>query len=148
MLLEITPVTVIFLLILAFNINLTSGALHSFIFFTQLISNSYKSVYQTIYGQQLGLTFSFFNMVYGVFNLEILEIVQLSFCLFKNANIMDLLLMKYITTLYALFLIFFTILVLRLNSVLNYVTNLDVETSAAQSSMDWLLFLFSVILVV
>ena len=109
---EIIPVTGIFLIILFFNINLTSGALYSFIFYSQIINN-------TLYQSFNGIPAYFFialKLVYGIFDLDILEIDQLSFCLFKNANIMDLMLIKYLTTLYALFLIIVTILVLRFSS--------------------------------
>ena len=109
---EIIPVTGIFLIILFFNINLTSGALYSFIFYLQIINN-------TLYQSFNGIPAYFFialKLIYGIFDLDILEMDQLSFCLFKNANIMDLMLIKYLTTLYALFLIIVTILVLRFSS--------------------------------
>ena len=109
---EILPVTGIFLVILFFNINLTSGALYSFIFYSQIVNDT---MYQSFNGILLYL-FNAFKIVYGIFDLDILEIDQLSFCLFKNANIMDLMLIKYLTTLYALFLIIATILVLKFNS--------------------------------
>ena len=109
---EIVPVTGIFLVILFFNINLTSGALYSFIFYSQIVNDT---IYQSTNGI-LSYLFNAFKIVYGLFDLDILEIDQLSFCLFKNANIMDLMLIKYLTTLYALFLIIVTILVLKFNS--------------------------------
>ena len=109
---EIIPVTGIFLVILFFNINLTSGALYSFIFYSQIVNDTN---YQTFNGI-LSYLFNAFKIVYGLFDLNIMEIDQLSFCLFKNANIMDLMLVKYLTTLYALFLIIVTILILRFNS--------------------------------
>ena len=109
---EIIPVTGIFLVILFFNINLTSGALYSFIFYSQIVNDTN---YQTFNGI-LSYLFNAFKIVYGLFDLNIMEIDQLSFCLFKNVNIMDLMLIKYLTTLYALFLIIVTILILRFNS--------------------------------
>ena len=109
---EIIPVTGIFLVILFFNINLTSGGLYSFIFYSQIINNT---LYQS-FNDIPAYFFIALKLVYGIFDLDILEIDQLSFCLFKNANIMDLMLIKYLTTLYALFLIIVTILVLRFSS--------------------------------
>ena len=109
---EIIPVTCIFLVILFFNINLTSGALYSFIFYSQIVNDT---IYQSTNGI-LSYLFNAFKIVYGLFDLDILEIGQLSFCLFKNANIMDLMLIKYLTTLYSLFLIIVTIFVLKFNS--------------------------------
>ncbi|XP_019854567.1 PREDICTED: uncharacterized protein LOC109583593 isoform X2 [Amphimedon queenslandica] len=112
---EIIPVTIIFLVILLFNINLTSGALYSFIFYSQIVSNHYTQ-YQP-YSDALKYFFSTLKVVYGIFDLSILEVNEFSFCLFKNATVMDLMLIKYLTTLYALLLIFVTILVLRANSL-------------------------------
>ena len=113
---EIIPVTGIFLVILFFNINLTSGALYSFIFYSQIVNNHYgNAIYQSYNGPLIYL-FHAFRIIYGIFDLEIFEIDQLSFCLFKDATIMDLMLIKYLTTLYALLLIIITILVLKFNS--------------------------------
>ena len=113
---EIIPVTGIFLVILFFNINLTSGALYSFIFYSQIVNNHYgNSIYQSYNGPLIYLLHAF-KIIYGIFDLEIFEIDQLSFCLFKDATIMDLMLIKYLTTLYALLLIIITILVLKFNS--------------------------------
>ena len=112
---EIIPITGIFLVILFFNINLTSGALYSFIFYSQVVNSHYSiTIYQ--YNGSLIYLFHAFKIIYGIFDLEIFEIDQLSFCLFKDATIMDLMLIKYLTTLYALLLIMITILVLKFNS--------------------------------
>ena len=113
---EIIPVTGIFLVILFFNINLTSGALYSFIFYSQVVNNYYRNTVYQSYSGPLVYFFQAFKMIYGIFDLETFEIDQLSFCLFKDATIMDLMLIKYLTTLYALLLIIITILVLKFHS--------------------------------
>ena len=113
---EIIPVTGIFLVILFFNINLTSGALYSFIFYSQVVNNYYRNTVYQSYNGPLMYFFHVFKMIYGIFDLETFEIDQLSFCLFKDATIMDLMLIKYLTTLYALLLIIITILVLKFHS--------------------------------
>ena len=113
---EIIPVTGIFLVILFFNINLTSGALYSFIFYSQVVNNHYRNTVYQSYNGPLMYFFHAFKMIYGIFDLETFEIDRLSFCLFKDATIMDLMLIKYLTTLYALLLIIITILVLKFHS--------------------------------
>ena len=113
---EIIPVTGIFLVILFFNINLTSGALYSFIFYSQVVNNHYRNTVYQSYRGPLVYFFHAFKMIYGLFDLETFEIDQLSFCLFKDATIMGLMLIKYLTTLYALLLIIITILVLKFHS--------------------------------
>ena len=113
---EIIPVTGIFLVILFFNINLTSGALYSFIFYSQVVNNHYRNTVYQSYNGPLMYFFHAFKIIYGLFDLETFEIDRLSFCLFKDATIMDLMLIKYLTTLYALLLIIITILVLKFHS--------------------------------
>ena len=113
---EIIPVTGIFLVILFFNINLTSGALYSFIFYSQVVNNHYRNTVYQSYNGPLVYLLRAFKIIYGIFDLETFEIDQLSFCLFKDATIMDLMLIKYLTTLYALLLIIITILVLKFHS--------------------------------
>uniref|UniRef100_A0A1X7VTX6 Right handed beta helix domain-containing protein n=1 Tax=Amphimedon queenslandica TaxID=400682 RepID=A0A1X7VTX6_AMPQE len=114
---EIIPVTCIFLIILFFNINLTSGGLYSFIFYSQILNNQCNNSLNIAYNDSMNYLFTAFKIFYGFFDLEILEIHHLSFCLFKDATIMDLLLIKYLTTLYAFLLIIATILVLKFNSI-------------------------------
>uniref|UniRef100_A0A1X7V8D8 Right handed beta helix domain-containing protein n=1 Tax=Amphimedon queenslandica TaxID=400682 RepID=A0A1X7V8D8_AMPQE len=113
---EIIPVTGIFLVILFFNINLTSGALYSFIFYSQVVNNHYRNTVYQSYSGPLVYFFHAFKMIYGIFDLETFEIDQLSFCLFKDATIMDLMMIKYLTTLYAFLLIIITILLLKFHS--------------------------------
>ena len=113
---EIIPVTGIFLVILFFNVNLTSGALYSFIFYSQVVNNHYRNTVYQSYNGPLMYFFHAFKMIYGIFDLETFEIDQLSFCLFKDATIKELMLIKYLTTLYALLLIIITILVLKFHS--------------------------------
>ena len=78
---EIIPVTGIFLVILFFNINLTSGALYSFIFYSQTVNNHYGNTLYQLYNDPLNYFFNAFKIVYGIFDLEFFEIDQLLFCL-------------------------------------------------------------------
>ena len=116
---ELLPVTVLFLIILLFNINMTSGAVYTFILYSQLMSVLYIDAFGAIEVDSSNIfqfLTSFYSILYGIVDLNILNIDSLSFCLHESFSIMDLLIIKYATTLYALFLVTATIVVLKLNS--------------------------------
>ena len=80
---ELLPVTIIFLIILLFNISLTSGAVYSFVFYAQTLS----ALSITAFGiaglgkQVFSNSIADFANAYGVFNIHILNQESLSFCI-------------------------------------------------------------------
>ena len=112
------PVTVLFLVILIFNIKLTSGALYSFVFYAQMLDFQALDAFGTAKASSTFAKYilNVFSIVYGSFNLNMLNIDGVSFCLINNANAMDLFMFHYGTTLYAVLLVMVTVLVLRLHS--------------------------------
>lgn len=112
---ELLPVTLVFLCIISFNIQLTSGAWNSVILFAQIIDlfqvNSLElfklppvifeltSIYQFIFGW---FSFDFFKFE-----------DYLSFCIWDGARVIDVLAFKYVTTVFTVFLLLFLILCLR-----------------------------------
>ena len=116
---EILPVTVIFLVITLFDVNLTSGAMYSFIFYSQILNSQFNNVYTIILRKNkwpLRYILEFFMMIYGIFDFEILENAYMSYCMLPRATVMDILLLKYASTFHAFLLIVVTIIVLKLNS--------------------------------
>ena len=116
---EILPVTLIFLFIMLFDVNLTSGALYSFIFYAQILNNQFNNIYPVIVRENKGIllyTFEILKMVYGVFDFDVFENDSISFCIMPKATVLDMLILKYLSTFYAFFLIIATIVVLKLNS--------------------------------
>ena len=114
----LVPVTVLFLVILIFNIKLTSGALCSFVFYAQMLDSQAVDAFGTTKASSTFAKYilNVFSIVYGLFNLNMLNIDGLSFCLISDANAMDLFMFHYGTTLYAVLLVIVTVLVLRLHS--------------------------------
>uniref|UniRef100_A0A1X7UE12 Uncharacterized protein n=1 Tax=Amphimedon queenslandica TaxID=400682 RepID=A0A1X7UE12_AMPQE len=55
-------------------------------------------------------------MVYGTFDFDVFENDNISFCVMPKATVLDMLILKYVSTFYAFFLIIATIVVLKLNS--------------------------------
>ena len=112
---ELLPVTIIFLVILLFNISLTSGALYSFVFYAQTLSALNTTAFGIVIVKG-HLAMQALQFVYGFFNLEVLNKECISFCVVPTKSIMVLYMFKYATLLYAFFLVLATILVLRLHS--------------------------------
>ena len=115
---ELLPVTLLFLIIVLFRIQLTSGAFNGFIFFVQVIdimlidANGYIQTKQEIYAFMKAYRF-----VYRMFNLEFFTLDELSFCLWQGATTMDVLAVKYITIVYALLLVVITIMVMKICTI-------------------------------
>ena len=115
---ELLPVTIIFVVILVFNISLTSGALYSFVLYAQLLDFLYIDSFEALSSRETSLTMAvkIVHMVYSTFNLKTFYGEFFSFCLISNANAMDMYLFQYGTILYAVMLVIATVLVLRLHS--------------------------------
>ena len=109
----IIPLTILFVIITLLDMNFAKGW-NGFILYAQVVNTFY------IYGSgannfsntQLHIL-HWLMFVYSFFNLEIFNISQLSFCLWKGANVMDILMMKLGSICYALALVLVTIWVLK-----------------------------------
>jgi hypothetical protein len=107
---ELVPVTLVFITVLALNISFTSGAVNGFIFFSQVLNFLYLDASGFIVLSPAMSTLARgYQIIYGFFNLNILEVAPLSFCLLPNASALDILAFKYITIIYALFLVIIVI---------------------------------------
>ena len=111
---QIIPVTILFVVVIVFNIQLTSGALNGFILYTQIgdtmsVTNNHfiiKFIPPIIRTFLRALTF-----IESIFNLKFFNAQPFSFCLFKGATPLDVITFEYITIAYSLFLIILTVLV-------------------------------------
>lgn len=110
---ELLPLTLLFAVIVIFGISFTSGPANSFIFFAQVL-NFFSITYTPGTSSYTTLT-NIYQFIFGIFNFEFftLESDKLSFCLWKNASILDMLVFKYITTTYAMVVLLFFILAVR-----------------------------------
>ena len=112
---ELLPVTIIFLIILLFNIRITSGAVYSFVLYIQILSRINITAFKTIHIEDRFTQYAvdFFQIVIGVFSFEIRSG---GFCMFQTNTIMNLLMIQYATLAYAFFLVLGTILFMRIHS--------------------------------
>ena len=118
---ELVPLVIFFMTILFANISFTSGAVNGFILFAQMIDllhiDSHK--FLTARNTSFSLLVSIFQVIYGFFNLEFFSIERLSFCLWRGATVLDILVFKYITTVSAILLIVCLVLLMRYCSCWN-----------------------------
>ena len=115
---ELVPVTILFLIIILFRIQVTSGAVNGFILFVQLIDVMITDANGYIHTNFKILIFiKAYRFIYRIFNLEFFTVDELSFCIWKGATTMDVLAVKYITIVYALLLVAVTIVIMKLCTI-------------------------------
>ena len=111
---ELVPVTLMFIIVIVFNISFTTGAVNGFILFSQLISSLNTDANGFInFPRAVDALTRVYQIIYGVFNFDMFHIEELSFCLWPNASALDMLAIKYVTILYALFLIVLVIVAMN-----------------------------------
>ena len=108
---ETIPVTILFITVTLFNVKFTSGGLNGFIFFVQFIDTMLIDANGFI--ATSGITDAFisaYQFLYRMFNLNFFTLDELSFCLWRGANTLDILAFKYVTVVYAITLVTLTVL--------------------------------------
>ena len=107
---EVFPMVILFVVVISLNVSFTSGSVTGLILFSQLIDKLtidykyYTDDHKAKFGP-LNRLRDVYLIIYGIFDFEFFSIDGLSFCLWKGASVMDVLIFKYITTLIALFLV-------------------------------------------
>lgn len=115
---ELIPLTVVFILVMIFNVSFTSGNFNGFILFAQIQDSL------TVHGNgvirtppELQFLTSFHRLIYRFFNFDFFSIEQLSFCLWKNATVLDAMVLKYVTIVYGLCLVFICVFIMNTSRV-------------------------------
>ena len=107
------PLTILFLGVVVFDTNIVNGW-NGFLFFAQIvvflpIRANGIIYFPTLLNNVLGSLL----YVYGFFSLDFFDLQQLSFCLWKGATVMDILMVQFISICFALSLVFMTVFVLK-----------------------------------
>ena len=106
---ELAPVTVIFVLVMIFNVSFTSGATNGFIFFAQVMDSLQVTASGFIWFPSIQYTFTkAHRFIYRLFNLDFFSTNELSFCLWEGATTLDVVAFKFVTVTYALLLVLAT----------------------------------------
>ena len=109
---ELLPTLIVFLLVMFFNVHLTSGTWYSVILYAQII-DFYEVNSLEFFALPHGISelTHIYRFFYGMFNLDFLKYEdKLSFCLWDGASVLDVLVFKYLTTAFALLLLVVLIL--------------------------------------
>ena len=107
---ELMPVTIVFITVLIFNLNFTSGTVNGFILFSQVLNTLDVNASGLItFPPPIGILMEGYKLFYGPFSLNFFQIEPLSFCLWPNASALDMVAFKYVTIIYALLLVLLVI---------------------------------------
>ncbi len=114
---EIIPVTILFLVIIFFNISFTSGPLNGVILSIQIVNAMKLNAEELIeFDEHIQGLSKFYRFFYQIFTLNFGEDL-FSFCLQEGTSALDMLAFRYVTIIYSLFLVIATIFLLRLCSL-------------------------------
>ena len=110
---EVIPMAVFFTFVMMAGVNFSSSAFNGFVFFSQVVdifahnlSNS-----QMKQGTLFSILQSGYQLIYGIFNFN--YFTTFSFCLWKSATIMDVIVFKYVTFTCAFALIILTVFLMN-----------------------------------
>ena len=112
---ELVPTMIVFVLVMMFNIHLTSGTWYSVVLYAQIV-DFYEVNSLEFFDLPAGFAqlTSIYRFIYGMFNLDFFKYEdKLSFCLWDNATVLDVLAFKYLTTVFALVLLGMLVLCFR-----------------------------------
>ena len=141
---EILPLTLLFLIVILFNISFTSGNLNGFIFFAQMYDTISKIGASFITPSYQYSKISFLHrLFYKAFNMDFFDIEMLSFCLFKTPSTLDILLVKYLTIAYALVLVLGTVWLIRVCSKFRILKFRKARYSVIQGLSAFLVMVYS-----
>ena len=106
---ELLPLTILFVSVIFFNISFTSGTINGFVLYAQTIDSL------IFYGNTsvIRAFTSIYEVIYSFFNLNFFRTDKLSFCLWRGANALDIIALKYVTVVFAIVLVAVTILVMK-----------------------------------
>ena len=109
---EVIPMVLLFIVVMTFNLGVTSGYMQSFIFFAHVMFLLNHSPVLTQLSETTDVLIRIHSFIVAFFSLLFFNLDEMSFCIFKGASILGIISFNYVTTLFAvLFLTFFIFIV-------------------------------------
>ena len=104
---EVLTLTILFVVVLSFNISFTSGALNGFLFYAQIIDILCISAvkHKSNYPFWTIMTTKASIFAYNFFNLNFFHLDTLSFCMWEGATTLSIIVLKYLTIVIAFLLV-------------------------------------------
>ena len=112
----IIPVSILFYIIMAYNIRMTTGPIGAFLFFSQIISSQYHFAFDYSVKADSDETLAASNIavtIYSITNLQFFQHDVFSYCLFPNAGTVDTLAFNLVLSFYPVLLVFVYFLLRR-----------------------------------
>ena len=104
----IIPVTILFYVIMAFNVRTTTGPISAILFYSQVISSTYRFAFDYSHRERTNLEVS--NVVIAIYsfcNLHFFSYDRVgTYCIFQNAGTVDILAFNLLLSFYPLLLVF------------------------------------------
>ena len=111
---EVIPLTLLFMVVVIFNISFTSGLLNGFIFYAQVFDSIFSIGRSFIFYPYPVYILSRISLViYKLFNFDFFGDDRLSFCLWKGATTIHMIAFKFVTVAIAGLLVLTTVLVMK-----------------------------------
>lgn len=120
-LMEVIPVTAIFITVALFNVQLNSGSVTGLVLYYQLLDTMLINANDIITFPYGAFVLSeMHKLLSHMFNLNFLRIERLSFCLWKGASTLDIIAFQYFIILYALFMVILTIIGMKMCTCMSF----------------------------
>ena len=119
LMIELIPVTIFFLIVVFFNISITTGPATSFVYFSQIITMPIEVFhFQDIFRRAMGppgrILLNIIIVPYSIWNLDFFRTVIPSFCLHPSLKTMHVMALSYVGAFYPLFLVIVSYLFIQL----------------------------------
>ena len=109
---EVIPMVLLFIVVITFNLRITTGYMQSFIFFAHVMLLLNHSPVLTQLSETTDVLIRIHSFIVAFFSMVFFYLDEMSFCVFKGAGTLDVVSFHYVTTLFAiLFLTFFIFIV-------------------------------------
>ena len=110
---KFVPLTILFVILIVFNISLTSGPANAFIFYSQIITTCFGLYTFSITYQNLKTSYV---VPYDIWNLNFFDAVIPGYCLHPQITVLTVLALDYLVAFYPLILIFVLYIGIKLNN--------------------------------
>ena len=118
------PLTLMFLIIIAFGVRLTTGAANAFILYSQVVSTTFildangQLPLNLIAGNHTDALLKAYRTIYGIFNLEFIEHLIPPLCIGKGLATLTVVSLEYFVAFFPLFMILTAIVTIKVTGVI------------------------------
>lgn len=119
MVFELVPITIMFFMLMVFQLRGSHEMLNAFLFFSQMANYIYQFTPPPgsyPFGKTSKVFIIVFQVVYGIFNLDFFRKVVPPFCVSENINGLRMMSLLYVAVIYILLLIVFTYILIELHA--------------------------------